>query len=98
MIEINFKPTPRLLRQFAWLLAGVLALAGAWLVVRWSLPWASVAWCLAILSLIIGWLKPAAMRPIYLTWMVAAFPIGWLMSHLMLAVVFYLVITPVGLV
>ena len=30
--------------------------------------------------------------------MTAAYPIGWLVSHMMLAVIYYLVITPMGLV
>jgi hypothetical protein len=30
--------------------------------------------------------------------MYAAFPIGWLVSHALLAIIYYLVITPIGLV
>jgi hypothetical protein len=38
------------------------------------------------------------MRPLYVVWMALAMPIGWAVSHLILLAVFYLVITPIGLV
>ena len=34
---------------------------------------------------------------IYVGWMVAVFPIGWTVSHLMMAVVYYFVVTPIGI-
>lgn len=40
---------------------------------------------------------PRWRRSIYRGWMKAVWPIGWVVSHLILAVAFYLVITPVGL-
>ena len=36
-------------------------------------------------------------RPIYLGWMYAVFPIGWVISHTVLALTYYLVLTPIGL-
>jgi ABC-type uncharacterized transport system permease subunit len=36
--------------------------------------------------------------PIYRVWMRALYPIGWLISHVVLIVIFYLVLTPIGLV
>ena len=36
------------------------------------------------------------MRALYVGWMVALFPIGWLVSNLILAAIFFLVITPIG--
>ena len=35
---------------------------------------------------------------LYRAWMFAALPIGWTVSHLVLAVVYYLVLTPIGLI
>ena len=34
--------------------------------------------------------------PIYRTWMRAFHPIGWLLSHVVLISIFYLVLTPIG--
>ena len=38
------------------------------------------------------------LRPIYVGWMVLAFPIGWTVSQVILAVMFFGLFTPIGLV
>ena len=38
------------------------------------------------------------MRFIYVGWMVLAFPIGWTVSQVMLAIMFFGLFTPIGLV
>lgn len=40
---------------------------------------------------------PPTRRWIYLTWMAAAYPIGWVVSHALLAAIYYLIVTPIGL-
>ena len=55
-------------------------------------------WPSGVVVGVAGLVEPAVVRPIYTGWMIAAFPIGWTVSQLMLCVVFYLVFTPVGLV
>ena len=45
----------------------------------------------------IGLAWPAAVRPIYTGWMIAAFPIGWTISKIVLGGMFYLVFTPLAL-
>lgn len=40
---------------------------------------------------------PRWRRSIYRAWMKAVWPIGWVVSHLILAIAFYLVITPIAL-
>jgi hypothetical protein len=40
---------------------------------------------------------PATIRWIYVGCMIAAFPVGWVVSQVMLAVLFYVMITPVAL-
>jgi hypothetical protein len=44
------------------------------------------------------WAAPQLGRRLYHGWMLAALPIGWTISHLVLAVVFYGVLTPIALV
>jgi len=94
---LPIKSTPRALRQFA----------GAWLVffLVWS---ATVFWkrhnvpsggVFAVVALfgIVGLIKPNAIRLPFIVASVAAYPIGWLMSQILLAIMFYGVITPIGL-
>jgi hypothetical protein len=44
----------------------------------------------------LGLLKPHAIRPIFVGWMCLAFPIGWVVSHVVLACVYYGVFTPIS--
>jgi hypothetical protein len=44
------------------------------------------------------WSSAAIGRRIYVGWMIAALPLGWSVSHLVLAAVYFLVLTPIGLV
>lgn len=41
---------------------------------------------------------PRVVRPVFVTWMVLAFPVGWVVSWLLLGLVFFGVVTPVALV
>ncbi len=45
----------------------------------------------------IGWPVPRFMRWVYLGMAYATLPIGYVVSHLMLAAVYYVVLTPIGL-
>jgi hypothetical protein len=96
--DVQFKPTNRILRQFA----------AAWLV--FFLAWAAVQWlkrghptaalvlgALAIVVGGLGLLLPQAIRWLYIGCMIVAFPIGWVVSLVVVALMFYGIITPVAL-
>jgi hypothetical protein len=95
--DIPFDPPRTTLRQFAglWLVFfGGMALWQA--LVRGHPGLASI---LALLALTIGPLgltRPEWMRWIYVGWMILAFPIGWTISQVMLAVMFYGLFVPIG--
>ena len=95
--DIPFQPTNKALRQFA----------GAWLVfflafglhqhlVRHHHAAGMIIMAVALLVGVLGLLLPPTVRWLFVGWMVLAFPIGWLVSLLMLLVMFYCVITPVA--
>jgi hypothetical protein len=97
--EIQFDPPSRVLRQFAglWVVffLGLAAWQGA---VR---DRTHLAYALAALALSVGPLglfEPRFIRPVYVAWMVLAFPIGWVVSRLILGLLFFGIVTPVGLV
>jgi len=99
MIEINRNPSKRELLWF-----GVIFLA-FWIVVAAVLGWRFDldAAAMAILGIaavvtIMYSAVPPMRRPLYLAWMYAAAPIGWILSHLLLAIIYYLVFTPVAIV
>jgi hypothetical protein len=99
LLEINRDPTPRQVRQFAMLLLpGFCALLAGLALYRfdtWPVAIALAAGGAA--SLTLGLLRPRWMRLVFLGWMWAAFPIGWAVSHALMAVMYFGVITPIGL-
>jgi hypothetical protein len=52
---------------------------------------------LAIVGGVLGLVRPSALRWAFCGWMMLAFPIGWLMSHVVLLILFYGAFTPVAL-
>ncbi len=55
--------------------------------------WLAAALCVAILAL-----APAGLRPIYVGLTILTLPIGYVLSYVLLAVLWYLIITPVAVV
>src|SRR5262245_61693204 len=97
--DIQFRPTSRTLRQFAGLWLACFSGLATWeWLVRGHTNWGML---MAILALTIGPLGlvwPQRVRPVYVAWMVLAFPIGWTISQLILAVMYYGLFTPIGLI
>lgn len=99
LVQLNWRPNRKLLAEFseAWMfflgmLAAPLALYRGYPTV------ALVLWGVAIAGRAIGFIRPDWMRPCYILLSVVAWPIGWTISHLAMALVFYGVFTPVALV
>jgi hypothetical protein len=59
---------------------------------------AGLVWGIAALVPAVGWIVPQFMRLIYLAMAYAGFPIGFVVSYLIMLVVYYLVLTPIGLI
>ncbi len=46
---------------------------------------------------VVGWVIPSFMRLVFVGMSYLAWPIGFVVSHVVLAAVYYLVLTPIGL-
>jgi len=96
--NLSFAPAPPTLRRFAavWLL--LFAALACWQGFRQQ--HVQIALGLAAVALGIGTLglvRPHLLRPLYVAVLIAAFPVGWTMSRVLLAGVFYGLFTPLGL-
>ncbi len=93
--NIPTNPTPKVLRQFsaAWLVF-FLAIGARQYFARGHHQLGVALGVGAIIVGGLGLLKPAAVRWLFVSWMVLAFPIGWLISQIMLALMFYCLLTP----
>ena len=45
-----------------------------------------------------GLITPIILKPLYIIWMVFAVILGWFMTRLILMILFYFILTPIGLV
>jgi hypothetical protein len=109
MIKLDLNPAPRISRQFAWvavvalpLLAGLFTKGAArWYQLsawNWSHPAVLTVAVIAGVQLIaclagFRWLTLG----LYAVLSLVAFPIGFVLSHVLMAIIYYLVITPIGL-
>ena len=109
LIEINWRPNRRQLRTFGCAGAVVLAGLGAWTFFRHHLlgfgmspgTARSVAvglWIAAGHFLGFALAAPTLLRPVYLALTVVSLPIGLVLSHVILAVVYYGLFMPTGLI
>jgi len=76
-------------------------LAGVFVLLRAGVPAAALAAALAAVGLagaIVIWVSQPVGKRLYVGWMSAAMPIGWTISQLLLGAVYYVVITPIGLI
>ena len=98
IIRINKDPSRRELALFGLIWLVFFGVVG-WIVLgkTYSMPVASAIWGIAVVVPVVGWIVPAVMRVVFLGMSYAAFPIGFVLSHVILAIVYYLVITPTGL-
>jgi hypothetical protein len=107
MIDLDLHPDRKRLRQFGIIALIAFGLLGAW--ARWKGHLAgidlgdaadtvsTVLWCVAGLSGLFSLLWPPANRALYVLLILVAFPIGTVVSYVLMAFLFYVVITPVGL-
>src|SRR6516164_8654718 len=95
--DIRWHPSTRMLRQFAGLWIVFFAGLAAWHgLVHERMIAAVVCATLAATLGPLGLIWPACIRPVFVAWIVVAFPIGWVVSRVTLAILFYGLFTPLA--
>ena len=98
IIEINKNPSAYELKWFGILLGIFTALVGGWLWWGGSPGAAQIVWAIGGGLTLAYFVVAPARRYIYLGWLYAAFPIGYVVSHVIMGIVYFGVVTPVGLI
>lgn len=97
LIEINRTPSRAERRWFGVIVLVFFGILGG---IAWwqfaAAAWARGLWGAGLLLAAAYYAIPPLRLPFYLLWMHAAAPIGWLVSHAVLAIIFYGLITPMG--
>ena len=107
LVQIDFSPTHQTLRQFGWIgLVGFSFLAMLawfeWLVFMaglgsWREPVVVGLLGVGLYCGVMGVVFPRANWPVFVGLSLVAFPIGFVLSHLILGLLFFGMLTPVGL-
>ena len=98
LLDKNRQPTLGELRMFGLILATFFSLVGGlvlWKTGSWTT--AAVIWISALLLCVFYYGVPTSQWLVFRVWIATLYPIGWIISHALLAIVYYLVITPIGL-
>jgi len=98
LIQIDRSPSPTILRWFGLLQGLALAILGG--IVHWRFQATLVAcgfWSVAAAFTVIYYAVPQARRWMYLGAMFATYPLGVVISYLLLGIVYFGLITPIGL-
>ncbi len=98
-MQINWSPDNTMLKQF-----GVISLFGfgaLGALARWS--WhtptlAVVLWACGVAICLISIAYTPGVKYVYVCLSVLTFPIGWVVSHLLLGILYFLLFTPVALI
>jgi len=99
LIRIDMNPPRKQLNWFGLFWLVFFGAVGAYVLWRTHLwPAAIALWAAAAVVPAVGWAVPGFMRIVYVGLSVVAYPIGLTVSFVVLAVVYYGVITPIGLV
>lgn len=97
-VKIKWKPTPRDLRIFGLVLPGSLALVGSlFFFVLGKQGFACVLWGFGALTFVTAITGTRLGWPCYYLWMGFVYTISQVMGYSILTLIYYLVVTPIGL-
>ena len=88
--------SPPALRRFGFAVGSVILVLGCFLLWRQR----SAGWPLISIGTVLvlaGGLAPAMLKWVHGAWMIGALALGWIVTRILLTLVFFLVVAPVGL-
>lgn len=92
------QPTPKELRSFGLIVGGIFLVIGIWPMI-WRGEGARL-WALSVGALLVplGLLIPAVLAPVFKAWMKVGHVLGWINTRIILGILYYGLITPMGTV
>jgi hypothetical protein len=87
------------IRSFAWIVSAALLLIAAYQGWRGAAQWVWITLLAIAAVLLLGAaVAPSLLRPVYRAWMRLGEVLAWVNTRIILTLVFFLVVTPIGLV
>ena len=98
LVEINWKPDKKTLAEFSefgLFFIGMVAAPLAYF--KGNSTLAAALWVVAVVLRLAGWIRPEVLRYPFLGLTLAAWPIGLVVSNVLIGVLYFVVLTPIGL-
>lgn len=92
----KLKVTPKSLREFGLLVGGIFIVLGGFSFWRGHGP-ALIFIILGVCLVVPGFFFPGILRRPYMAWMTLAFMMGWVMTRVILTILFFLTMFPISL-
>jgi membrane-bound ClpP family serine protease len=92
----SLKSSKKELRKFAIILFCIFAFIAGLMFWRAKSSWL-ILFCVGMLFLFIGLIKPLFLKSFYTVWMAWGFILGWVMTGIILTLSFFVIVTPMGL-
>lgn len=84
-------------KKFGMMMGIILAVIGFYLLWKKN-NYAQYVFILAAAFSILGLVIPLALKPVYKAWMALSVIMGFIMTKVIMVIIFYLIVTPIGLV
>lgn len=99
MQNINLNPDKKELRNFG-MITGALTPVFFGLLLPWIFEhgYPIWPWIVGVILASCGLIAPVVLKPVYLVWMTIGNYLGWINTRIILSVMFYVIILPVGIV
>lgn len=109
LVNLNLDPDQKTLRQFGFIAFFAFGALGGWTLWRSSIlgfelspgtaqTVGGVLAGLGVLAGVLALVAPKAVKPLFVGMTLLTFPIGFVVSHVILALLYFVVITPIGLI
>ena len=85
------------LRSFGLLVGGVFSVIGAWPLLMRGEPFRLWAIGLGGVLILLGVVMPSVLAPLHKAWMWIGHILGWINTRILLSIVFYGLVTPMGI-
>lgn len=87
------------LRKFGLIMAFVLmGIMGLAIPLSFGKPLPSLPLAIGSIFLLLAFVKPAFLKFVYIAWMKVGHILGWINTRLILGIIFFIIITPMGLI
>jgi len=88
----NIKRNKEEIRKFGYLIGGVLIAISIFMLWK-DVSFYKLIFVIGVSFILLGYFIPKILKPIYIIWMTFATILGWIMTRVILTILFYLIVT-----